>query len=164
MDKNVFVTSCNMFSEEDVNLKSKIESWNSVVGKRDKVYVLGNFCDNPITFTKVVEQLNGEKEFIVGEHDDFLYSFIKLYGIYRVYRGIIKLDQHKVILSYEPLRYWKNKNEGWCHLFGYSFSELDMVNRTCSVSIMAEKKDKSLLWTKPVNIDTLLSLLSTNTI
>ena len=47
-----------------------VENWNSVVGKKDKVYVLGDvsFNNKPNT-KKIIERLRGYKILIMGNHD-----------------------------------------------------------------------------------------------
>lgn len=46
-----------------------IENWNSVIGKRDKVYFLGDLCLNHEKRDHWLRQLNGDITFIRGNHD-----------------------------------------------------------------------------------------------
>ena len=51
-----------------------IKNWNSVVGKEDLVYVVGDFCwckgSDYLNVDKMVSQLNGRKILILGNHDN----------------------------------------------------------------------------------------------
>jgi calcineurin-like phosphoesterase family protein len=58
----------NTLEEHDEILVAK---WNSVVGKRDLVYVLGDVAFSRQAFFKYVPQLNGRKVLVRGNHDDF---------------------------------------------------------------------------------------------
>lgn len=63
---------------EDMN-ESLIRNWNSVVGKEDQVYVLGDFSFMNSTKTKaVVTRLNGDITLIEGNHDQRPKRFFKL--------------------------------------------------------------------------------------
>lgn len=81
--ENVFFTSdthfchgkilefCNRpFSSVDEMDKKLIENWNSVVGKNDIVFHLGDFCfGGPLKWTNVLDKLNGHIYLILGNHD-----------------------------------------------------------------------------------------------
>lgn len=46
-----------------------IKEWNSIVRKKDKVYMLGDFSLNPNVSKKIAPLLNGYKILIAGNHD-----------------------------------------------------------------------------------------------
>lgn len=53
--------------ENDILL---IEQWNNVVHKHDKVWILGDVTlDKPELIKRIIPQLNGFKEVILGNHD-----------------------------------------------------------------------------------------------
>jgi len=83
--------------------KALIENWNHVVGKRDKVYLLGDisFYKDDIT-AKIVRRLNGIKYLILGNHDSFNVKRYYDMGFHRVYDYPIILDGFWM-LSHEPL-------------------------------------------------------------
>ncbi len=67
--------------EHDAEL---VRRWNSVVGKKDRVFHLGDFCFGKRNL-EVAAQLNGDKRLVMGNHDtyateDYLKYFNKLYG------------------------------------------------------------------------------------
>jgi calcineurin-like phosphoesterase family protein len=92
---------------EEMN-KRLIEDWNSVVGKEDTVYFLGDFSFGSIEMMReVLEQLNGYIVFILGNHDRSERVY-KEAGIKEVYKSLVipkekfgtKLD---VVLTHRPI-------------------------------------------------------------
>lgn len=47
-----------------------IKSWNSIVGKRDKVFVLGDITMEKKNSYYLLDQLNGFKSVVLGNHDE----------------------------------------------------------------------------------------------
>lgn len=63
-----------------------IERWNGVVGKNDKVYLLGDFCLNRRALP-IAGQLNGRKILIKGNHDNFrLKEYAEYFADVRAYQ------------------------------------------------------------------------------
>jgi len=94
-----------------------IDNWNSVVGKQDKIYLLGDlsFHNDDIT-TKIIKRLKGIKYLVLGNHDK---SNVKRYydmGFHRVYDYPIILEEFWM-LSHEPL--YINANMPYANIFGH---------------------------------------------
>lgn len=91
-------------SVDDMN-NDLVRIWNAHVAKGDTVYVIGDFSFGNYPETKaIVEQLNGTKILIRGNHDERFNTstFIKM-GFKDVYdHTIIKLNGKKVVLSHYP--------------------------------------------------------------
>lgn len=51
-----------------------VNNWNSMIGKRDVVWVLGDFIFDK-KHTKYVKQLNGQRHLIYGNHDKFSLTY-----------------------------------------------------------------------------------------
>lgn len=70
------------------NMHNIVVNWNRVVGKRDKVFVLGDVAFNQEGFD-ALNELNGTKTLIRGNHDnyfktdDWLKVFDSVEGLYR---------------------------------------------------------------------------------
>lgn len=82
-----------------------IYRWNSVVGKNDIVYVVGDFalCGKQ----KIIEighRLNGRKRLILGNHDGASMNTYREAGFEFVYNHPIVLDDF-FIISHVPLSY-----------------------------------------------------------
>lgn len=107
------------FTLEEMN-QELIERWNSVVGKGDLVYILGDmFWCPPKEATPVIRKLNGQKILIKGNHDycnnpEFLRNFAKA-------ADYLEVDDEgrKVVLSHYPIPCFKNHFYGWYHLYGH---------------------------------------------
>ena len=71
-------------STEEMNERI-IENWNSVVGRKDTVYHLGDFAFGRHNIA-IAARLNGDKRLVLGNHDtypsaEYLLYFKKLYGM-----------------------------------------------------------------------------------
>jgi len=63
-----------------------VENWNSVVTKRDKVFVLGDACFDEESLG-IVNRLNGVKHLVMGNHE---YISPKLWEVFQWVSGPIK--------------------------------------------------------------------------
>lgn len=92
-----------------------IARWNDVVGKEDMIYVLGDFgaagCES-----KLLEQLNGIKFLVKGNHDLQNNSYYREAGFAEVYDKPVILESFW-ILSHEPL--YVNANMPYANIFGH---------------------------------------------
>lgn len=81
-----------------------IKNWNSVVGKNDIVYHLGDICENLNLeqLKRILERLNGHKILIKGNHDKQSDEFYLKAGFEKVYNNFYQYNE-KVILSHFPI-------------------------------------------------------------
>lgn len=68
-----------------------IENWNQTVGKRDTIFLLGDFM---MFSPQIIEELRGEKVLVLGNHDDFPLDSYPRYGfksirVYVSYKGYL---------------------------------------------------------------------------
>ena len=94
-----------------------IENWNSVVGKKDLVYILGDWAYK--NHGKYVMALRGKKVLITGNHDDM--SEVQ----YRNFTQVtplkdIKIFGTKISLCHYPMMSWKDSMSGAWHLYGHT--------------------------------------------
>lgn len=81
-----------------------IQNWNSVIGKHDVVYILGDIMLNntPGGIAKL-KRLNGQKYFIRGNHDtDFKTALYSKYGKVLGYSSVLKYHKYNFYLSHYP--------------------------------------------------------------
>ena len=93
---------CNRpFSDIEEMNNTIINNWNSIVGKDDIVYHLGDFLlgDNIKDF---LSKLNGKIYLVRGNHDGKSIAFYNNIGL-EVVPTKTKLDEYKIILSHKPL-------------------------------------------------------------
>ena len=96
-----------------------IQNWNERVTSEDTVYVLGDaFWKNEENSIQVMQQLNGHKHLIQGNHD-------RVKGKLRPYWESIEQyaevnDENRlVILSHYPILFYKNQHYGAVMLYGH---------------------------------------------
>lgn len=97
-----------------------IRRWNDVVSDGDLVYILGDmFWCAPKKAMTIMEQLNGQKILVKGNHDRWHDSkFDKMF---------VKIDEYietedngrKIVLCHYPIPCFKNHFYGWTHLYGH---------------------------------------------
>lgn len=80
-----------------------IKNWNSVVGKNDIVYVVGDFalCGKQ-KIIEISKRLNGRKRLILGNHDQASVNTYREAEFEFVYNHPIVLDEFYVV-SHEPM-------------------------------------------------------------
>ena len=99
-----------------------IERWNSVVGPKDAVYVLGDLTwHRPYQYT---QRLNGKKELIAGNHDrlgkQHVAGFTKVHQLYER-----KIDGQWVVMCHYRLMTWNRSSHGSWHFHGHSHGTLE---------------------------------------
>jgi calcineurin-like phosphoesterase family protein len=110
-------------SVEEMN-EALIEEWNSKVKKDHIIYHLGDFSFGKEAPTRaLLEQLNGEKVFIIGNHDKKLE---KLYGEYGNVFDYYETSHNKVkvCMSHYPMHEWNQMHRGGIMLHGHMHGTL----------------------------------------
>ena len=102
-----------------------IQNWNERVATDDTVYVLGDaFWKNEENSIRIIQQLNGHKHLIQGNHD-------RVKGKLRPYWESIEQyaevnDENRlVILSHYPILFYKNQHYGAVMLYGHVHNTYD---------------------------------------
>ena len=85
-------------SVEEMN-EVLVERWNSVVGKRDMVWHLGDVCFGRIENLEILSRLNGQKKLVLGNHDKHPASVYLKY--FRDVQACVPYD--KCILTHIPI-------------------------------------------------------------
>lgn len=107
-----------------------IDRWNSVVGEKDDVYIIGDMiwpkCQcNPLDY---IDDLKGIKILVPGDHDHnrllrINVPYSKTFGR-RFYCKIsniieIKYKEQSIIMSHWPQQHWRRSHYGSWHLYGH---------------------------------------------
>lgn len=106
-------------SKEEMN-NALIDEWNSKVDVNDKVYFGGDFSFGKYQQTEeIINQLNGEIIFIMGNHD------LKLEHLYRKYFYVtdyltFKRNKRRIVLFHYPIASWHSMEHGAIHLHGHT--------------------------------------------
>lgn len=114
--KNEDGTPIRSFSSLEEMNETMIDNWNSVVGKEDKVYHLGDVLFTKKWLDLILPRLNGTKVLIKGNHDTLKLSQYQQY--FKDVRAVWVLD--KLVLSHIPihpesLSRWKANVHGHLH-------------------------------------------------
>lgn len=129
-----------------------VKNWNSVVGKHDVVWHLGDFsfCD-PAGY---VAQLNGKICLCLGNHDHRRLTQIKR-CISVIHEAVqVEVRGTKIWLSHYAHRTWPSKPYGSIHLYGHSHGKL--APEPSSMDVGVDTNDF-----KPYSADQVLKLLLT---
>lgn len=124
-----------------------VNNWNNVVSSDDIVYHLGDVGD-----IKYIEQLNGIKYLIKGNHDNESNEYYRQHGFTEVYDNPIILEEFWM-LSHEPL--YVNTNMPYANLFGHVHANpiySDYSKQSYCVSV-------ERLEYKPVSFDKIKSVI-----
>jgi len=103
-----------------------IEKWNSKVTNKDSVYILGDFAHENYSYEalEVIDELNGIKNLIVGNHDEFILLEVGEREITRHFNTIawseLIVDNGRVVhLSHYPMMDWNMSQRGSYHVYGH---------------------------------------------
>ena len=118
--KNVLGFDNRPFTSIEQMNEELIRRWNSVVSAGDLVYILGDmFWCTPKIAAPIMEQLNGQKFLVKGNHDRWHDSkFDKLFVKIDEYMEI-EDEGRKVVLCHYRFPCIKNNFYGWIHLYGH---------------------------------------------
>jgi len=129
------ISFCNRpYESADEMNEGLISNWNSVVGKEDHIYHLGDVgmggpAEKIIT---CVQRLNGKKFLIEGNHDNKLtknedfrkeWEWIKSYYEF-IYREHDTGTKQLVVMSHYPFRSWNGSHRGSFALSGHTHNSL----------------------------------------
>lgn len=107
------------YSSIEEHDEALIERWNSVVGKNDLVYHLGDVSfTHPARTEEVFRRLNGRVSLILGNHDKGLPDVPNIIEI-TTYKEI-KVGKLTFILFHFPIESWNKVHYGSIHLHGHT--------------------------------------------
>lgn len=128
----------NNIQEMDEDL---IKKHNSIVNKDDTVYFLGDISFNQSynTYKEIFSKLNGNKYFIVGNHDN-RQNLIRCQkdGLLLDVKEskILNIGKDTIHLTHYPLLEFYNFYKGGYHLFGHThLSSCPELNKSANVCI-----------------------------
>lgn len=149
-------TRMNCAGTDEMNEKM-IDIWNKTVAPKDRVYILGDFSFmNSARTGKVLEQLNGRKTLIRGNHDGWLnYDLESHFENIYDYRKI-SIDGKRIVLFHYPIWEWENMHHGSYHLYGHVHGNSTVPGRAMDVGIDARPQKDMGIWSWE-EIDAILS-------
>lgn len=116
--KNILAFDNRPFFSLEEMTETIISNWNSVVGKNDSVYVLGDMFWNNAEIPIVLPRLNGVKFLVKGNHDRVNEEMKKHFVWIKDY-AVIKDGKEHVVLCHYPIAHWINADYDYIHLYGH---------------------------------------------
>jgi calcineurin-like phosphoesterase family protein len=113
-----------------------IERWNSVVGREDQVWHLGDFAvrQRPERVALLLATLHGRKHLITGNNDDAAVTSSTGWETVQPYCEL-SVDGGHLVLCHYPFRTWRNSGKGWINLHGHSHGRLKPLPRQFDVGV-----------------------------
>jgi calcineurin-like phosphoesterase family protein len=111
-----------------------IRNWNNLVKADDVVWVLGDFCWRTSQTDSYLGRLTGQKNLIIGNHDDERTTAAKGWQSATHYREI-KLHGKHLILFHYPMRDWNGRFYDSMHLYGHVHGEMADFGYSCDVGV-----------------------------
>lgn len=127
------------FENGDVEAHDKwlLEKWNSTIGKKDTVYIIGDFAfGSPEHVRKLLGKLHGNKFLILGNHDkssDSLDNYfkqitqMKMVNFKKSTYDFLDED-FQVFMCHYAMVVWPSKHYGCVEACGHSHGRLDDFN------------------------------------
>ena len=127
------------FDPEDLEAQDKwlLDKWNATVGKKDLVYIVGDFTFMTTEWAKrYLGKMNGRKYLILGNHDkstEHLQGYFKditqMKEVQFKQKNFPFLDEDfRVFLCHYAMVVWPSKHYGVVQVHGHSHGRLDDFN------------------------------------
>jgi len=120
------------FTSRDDMIKKLVSLYNSVVGKNDEVFIVGDVCYKDKSLLHIVKKLNGHKTLIRGNHDS-IFTDDELLGVFddviKDGGGInLKIDGIPCYITHYPTRGKQNRFNLVGHIHSAWKYQLNMFN------------------------------------
>jgi len=131
-----------------------LDNHNSLVKPGDTVHILGDIAMKKEGAISLLEKMNGQKYFVLGNHDRKFINEIKKYCInVRVIRDI-KINGQKITLCHYAMRVWNCSHHGAWELYGHSHGTLPPLGKSYDVGV-----DNNNF--KPVSFEEIVEVMKT---
>ena len=112
-----------------------IDNFNSIVSPIDTTYFLGDFCFSNGNFEKYMKMLNGQKHFVIGNHDPKnIKKFTHLFNSISQIKQI-EVNGKTIVLCHFPMYIWNKKQYGAIHFHGHCHGALKQYTNTNNLTI-----------------------------
>jgi len=126
---------------KSVNIKQHdediMDNWNSVVGKKDRIFILGDFAWKD--HIKYICRLNGQKVFITGNHDEMNQKALNCFKEVHEMGCRKKVQKQDVTFCHYGMRTWASSCHGSWMLYSHSHGRLpefeNMFSFDCGVDV-----------------------------
>lgn len=128
------IANRSQFSSIQSMNKQFIKKWNSAVKPGDTIFHLGNFAWDPSTAKAILDKLNGNIYFMLGNSDDAILEVEHEFDNVAIIEDqIIELPEFNSVLCHYPIEVWNGKSAGVIHFHGHTVfshkTDLSLGNR-----------------------------------
>ena len=117
-----------------------IDKWNSIIDKKDEVYILGDFSFYGVEKTqKIFHKLHGKKHLIKGNHDssgESIHGWVtcKQMNLLDCKRSRFEFlnENQRLFLCHFPMLSWWSSENGSIMLHGHCHGRIDQLNENSS--------------------------------
>lgn len=116
--------------------ETMITNWNNLVSPSDIIFILGDFAMKlPVhVIRKILGRLNGQKYFILGDHDKQIWKCDDLLEEITYMKNIV-VDDIPITLCHYCMRVWPKSHYNSYHFFGHSHGYLPAVGKSHDVGV-----------------------------
>lgn len=128
---------CNRpFSSVKEMSETIITNWNSRVKPSDVIYILGDFAMKiPIQVIRIIlSTLNGQKYFILGDHDKQIWKCTDLLEEITPMKKI-SIDNNSITLCHYCMRVWPKSHYNSYMFYGHSHGRLKPIGKSYDVGV-----------------------------
>jgi len=119
---NYYISDLHLFDKNTaVPVEDIIRNWNSVVSKKDDVYILGDVGHTSGNLVSVLKSLNGNKHLVRGNWDERPLRNRAFRNCFVEVRTLMEItdDGERIILFHYPMAEWNEMNFGTWHFYGH---------------------------------------------
>lgn len=140
-----------------------IKNWNAMVKPNDTIWHLGDFAFMPFpAFKNVLRQLNGNINFVFGNHDKMIdqnYDEILDQGKIRSIQSYaeVKVAGKMIVLFHYGQRVWNKSHHSSIHLYGHSHGSLPPHGLSVDVGVDCKEITPEY---RPIHLDEVLKYMA----
>jgi calcineurin-like phosphoesterase family protein len=159
---NIVELSNRPFTDWSEMNDAMIDAWNNVVGRKDRVFVLGDFgMDNRYgtDIEHIFKSLHGEKHLVIGNHDEQNKRILTFPWATQTQIVRIKENGRRAIACHYPLLTWLHPSKN-VMLHGHSHNNIQpRTPRTYDVGVDNMLWRESRPFGEPWNFEVLVDIL-----
>lgn len=122
--ENVITHDSRPFADTEEMHAALVRNWNSAVGQGDEVYILGDFAWKNAEGLTALDEMNGRKFLILGNHDKPTEEMKSRFEWIKE-QAVVRDGSDEVVLCHYPIAHWYNQFRGAVHLYGHVHNNAD---------------------------------------
>lgn len=159
-----FISKLRGFDSSEEHDALLIETWNKVVNKRDKVFILGDITMETDEYYPYLDELKGSKHVVLGNHD-LAKHIPQLYDYVDYISGMVKYKGYWVThcpIHPQELSFVKGNIHAHIHNMTIPYTEVDVSYWDKQTTIKSESGEKyynvdaGVLGFKPITLKELI--------